>query len=73
VNTGRSNRWRRVFHWPLFCILGVAHHAVLPQLASEHADVATVAGVAYLGLAAADWRYRTRVQAVGSQSGRVRS
>jgi hypothetical protein len=39
---------------------GPTHLLVLPRLIPEHEDavVSIVAGVAYLGLALADWRFR---------------
>jgi hypothetical protein len=50
---------RRIFRWPLFCVLGVLHIGVLPLVLSEKRDdvLAVVAGFAYLTLAALDWRY----------------
>lgn len=51
--------WRRIFHWPLFCVLALVHITVLPLLLSERDDdVASIAaGLVYLAFAAADWRY----------------
>lgn len=50
----------RIFHWPLFTVLAVFHLAVLPLLLSERSDVvvSTIAGLAYVALAAADYRQR---------------
>jgi hypothetical protein len=52
--------WRRLFHWPLFCVLAAVHLTVLPLLLGEQDRVvAVVGGVAYLVLAALDRRRRT--------------
>ena len=54
--------WRHVFHWPLFCTMAAVHILVLPLLLSEREDdiVSIVAGLAYVGLAVADWRVEQR-------------
>jgi hypothetical protein len=48
--------WRRVFHWPLFCILATVHLLLLPLIIGEQEDavIAAGGGVAYLALAIAD-------------------
>jgi hypothetical protein len=52
--------WRRLFHWPLFCVLAAVHLTLLPLLLGEDDRViAVVGGLAYLVLAALDWRRRT--------------
>lgn len=52
--------WRRIFRWPLFCVLAAVHLALLPLVLGEASDqlIAMAGGVAYLALAALDWRTR---------------
>jgi hypothetical protein len=52
--------WRRIFRWPLFCALAVVHLALLPLVLGETDDqvIAMIGGLAYLVLAALDWRSR---------------
>ncbi len=59
---GAGGSRRRIFHWPLFGVLGVVHIVVLPLVLSEQSDdlVAILAGLAYLALAVLDWRHETQ-------------
>jgi hypothetical protein len=59
ANEAAPPTWRRIFRWPLFSALAVVHLALLPLVLGEDDQViAMVGGVAYLLLAAFDWRSR---------------
>ena len=60
TSASSSPPWRRVFHWPLFSFLAVVHLTLLPVVVDEGEDqtIAMLGGVAYLLLAALDWRHR---------------
>jgi hypothetical protein len=54
----RSTGWRRIFRWPLFGVLAIVHLTLLPLVLADTNDrlIAMLGGVAYLVLAALDWR-----------------